>query len=58
MGCKSVLVGGEPLFRFVSVPITPDLGFNIAISFMTNTSWQSYPGEMTLSRFAQLAGVA
>jgi len=41
-----------------SVPITPDLAFNIAISFMTNTSWQSYPGEMTLSYFAQMAGVA
>jgi K+-transporting ATPase ATPase A chain len=41
-----------------SVPITPDLAFNIAVSFMTNTSWQSYPGEMTLSYFAQMAGVA
>ncbi len=41
-----------------SVPITPDLAFNIAISFMTNTSWQSYPGEMTLSYFAQMAGIA
>ena len=41
-----------------SVPITPDLAFNIATSFMTNTSWQSYPGEMTLSHFAQMAGVA
>jgi len=41
-----------------SVPITPDLAFNIAISFMTNTSWQSYPGETTLGYFAQMAGVA
>ena len=41
-----------------SIPITPDLGFNIAISFMTNTSWQSYPGEMTLSHFAQMTGIA
>ena len=41
-----------------SVPITPDLAFNNATSFMTNTSWQSYPGEMTLSHFAQMAGVA
>jgi len=41
-----------------SVPITPDLAFNIAVSFMTNTSWQSYPGEMTLSYFAQMAGIA
>jgi len=41
-----------------SVPVTADLAFNIAVSFMTNTSWQSYPGEMTLSHFAQMAGVA
>jgi potassium-transporting ATPase potassium-binding subunit len=41
-----------------SVPITPDLAFNIAVSFMTNTSWQSYPGETTLSYFAQMAGIA
>jgi potassium-transporting ATPase potassium-binding subunit len=41
-----------------SVPITPDLAFNIAISFMTNTSWQSYPGETTLGYLAQMAGVA
>jgi len=40
-----------------SVPVTPDLAFNIAVSFMTNTSWQSYPGELTLSHFAQMAGV-
>jgi K+-transporting ATPase ATPase A chain len=41
-----------------SVPMTPDLAFNTAVSFMTNTSWQSYPGELTLSYFAQMAGVA
>jgi potassium-transporting ATPase potassium-binding subunit len=40
-----------------SVPVTPDLAFNTAISFMTNTSWQAYPGETTLSYFAQMAGV-
>jgi K+-transporting ATPase ATPase A chain len=41
-----------------SVSITPDLAFNIAVSFMTNTSWQSYPGETTLGYFAQMAGIA
>ncbi len=40
-----------------SLPVTPDLAFNTAVSFMTNTSWQSYPGEMTLGYFAQMAGV-
>jgi K+-transporting ATPase ATPase A chain len=41
-----------------NVAVTPDLAFNIAVSFMTNTSWQSYPGETTLSYFAQMAGIA
>jgi len=37
-----------------AVPVTPDLVFNIAVSFMTNTSWQSYPGETTLSYLSQM----
>lgn len=41
-----------------SVPMTPDLAFNTAISFMTNASWQAYAGETTLSYFTQMAGVA
>jgi potassium-transporting ATPase potassium-binding subunit len=41
-----------------SVLVTSDLAFNTAVSFMTNTSWQAYPGETTLSYFAQMAGVA
>jgi len=41
-----------------SVPLTPDLSFDTAISFMTNTSWQSYPGEATLSYLSQMMGVA
>src|SRR5580692_9144808 len=41
-----------------SAPMTPDLAFNTAISFMTNTSWQSYAGETTLGYFAQMAGIA
>jgi potassium-transporting ATPase potassium-binding subunit len=41
-----------------SIPMTPDLAFNTAVSFMTNTSWQSYAGETTLSYFAQMAGIA
>src|SRR5271156_2350449 len=40
-----------------ATPMTPDLAFNTAISFMTNTSWQSYAGEATLSYFSQMAGV-
>jgi K+-transporting ATPase ATPase A chain len=49
---------GTPRAPAGSVPVTPDLAFNIAVSFMTNASWQSYPGETTLGYFAQMAGVA
>jgi K+-transporting ATPase ATPase A chain len=33
--------------------LSPDLAFNIASSFITNTNWQSYTGEADLSRFSQ-----
>ncbi|HKR87333.1 MAG TPA: potassium-transporting ATPase subunit KdpA [Phenylobacterium sp.] len=36
---------------------SPDLAFNTAISFVTNTNWQSYVPETTLSTFAQMAGL-
>ncbi|MBL9124408.1 MAG: potassium-transporting ATPase subunit A, partial [Planctomycetaceae bacterium] len=36
---------------------TPDLAFNTAVSFVTNTNWQSYSGEATLSYFTQMAGL-
>jgi K+-transporting ATPase ATPase A chain len=35
----------------------PDLSLNTAVSFATNTSWQSYAGETTLSNFSQMAGI-
>lgn len=34
--------------------VSPDLAFNTAISFVTNTNWQSYGGETTLSHFSQM----
>src|SRR5437879_7557211 len=34
--------------------MTPDLAFNTAVSFMTNTNWQAYGGETTLSYFVQM----
>jgi K+-transporting ATPase ATPase A chain len=37
--------------------LQPDLAFNVAVSFMTNTNWQSYGGETTLSYFSQMAGL-
>jgi potassium-transporting ATPase potassium-binding subunit len=36
---------------------TPDLAFNTAVSFMTNTNWQSYGGETTLSYFVQMVAL-
>jgi potassium-transporting ATPase potassium-binding subunit len=37
--------------------VSPVLAFNTAISFMTNTNWQSYAGETTLSYFTQMIGL-
>ncbi|MEE1658300.1 potassium-transporting ATPase subunit KdpA [Microvirga sp. CF3062] len=37
--------------------LTPDLAFNTAVSFVTNTNWQSYGGETTMSHFSQMAGL-
>jgi potassium-transporting ATPase potassium-binding subunit len=38
--------------------VTPDLAFNTAASFTTNTNWQSYVGETTMSYLTQMAGLA
>jgi K+-transporting ATPase ATPase A chain len=40
-----------------AIPLTPDLAFNTAVSFLTNTSWQSYAGEGTLSYLSQMLGI-
>jgi K+-transporting ATPase ATPase A chain len=37
---------------------TWDVSFNTATSFVTNTNWQFYAGETTLSNFSQMAGLA
>jgi potassium-transporting ATPase potassium-binding subunit len=37
--------------------VSPDLAFNTAVSFPTNTNWQAYAGEMTLSYFVQMAAL-
>ena len=37
--------------------LTPHLAFNTAVSFITNTNWQSYGGESTLSYFSQFFGL-
>ncbi len=38
-------------------PVSTDLAFNTAASFTTNTNWQNYAGESTLSYFSQMAGL-
>jgi potassium-transporting ATPase potassium-binding subunit len=37
--------------------VAPDLSFNTAVSFITNTNWQAYGGETTLSYFVQMAAL-
>ena len=37
--------------------VAPDLAFNTAVSFATNTNWQAYSGEATLSYFTQMFGL-
>jgi len=38
-------------------PVSDHLSFNTAVSFATNTNWQSYGGESTLSYFSQMVGL-
>jgi K+-transporting ATPase ATPase A chain len=47
-----------PLNPAGQAAVSPDLALNTAISFATNTSWQSYGGETTLGHLAQMAGIA
>jgi len=37
--------------------VSPHLAFNTAVSFVTNTNWQSYGGESTMSTFSQMAAL-
>src|SRR5258705_13869865 len=41
--------------HFAGLP--PHLSFNTAVSFVTNTNWQSYVPETTVSTFSQMAGL-
>ncbi len=49
--------GALPLNPQALSGLTPDLAFNTAVSFITNTNWQSYGGETTMSYFSQMAGL-
>ena len=59
-----VLYGLERLQQFLPLnpqglgAVAPDLAFNTAASFTTNTNWQAYAGESTMSYLTQMAGLA
>src|SRR3974390_489536 len=38
-------------------PVPPDLAFNTSMSFITNTNWQNYGGETTMSHLVQMLGL-
>src|SRR5262249_12295062 len=38
--------------------VSPSQAFNTAAAFVTNTNWQSYSGEVTMSHLTQMAGLA
>src|SRR6201981_1562909 len=44
--------------HFNASNVPPDLAFNTATSFVTNTNWQAYGGESTMSYFVQMAALA
>lgn len=52
------LQGGLPFNPQGLGAIEPTSAFNTAVSFMTNTNWQGYGGETTMSYFSQMAGLA
>ena len=39
-------------------PVAPDLAYNTSVSFDTNTNWQNYLGEQTMTYLTQMAGLA
>ena len=51
------LQGWLPLNPMGMKAVEPALAFNTAISFVTNTNWQAYGGETTLSYLTQMAGL-
>lgn len=51
------LQGGLPFNPQDFGAVTPDSAFNTAISFVTNTNWQGYGGETTMSYLTQMLGM-
>jgi len=52
-----MLQGTLPLNPQQMPGLSWDLAFNTAVSFVTNTNWQAYGGESSLSYFSQMAGL-
>jgi K+-transporting ATPase ATPase A chain len=52
------LQGNLPLNPDHMKAVPPALSFNTAMSFLTNTNWQNYSGESTMSHLTQMAGLA
>ena len=50
--------GFLPLDPTDAKAVPPALAFNTAVSFVTNTNWQNYGGELTMSHLTQMAGLA
>jgi K+-transporting ATPase ATPase A chain len=50
--------GHLPLNPTAVPAVVPHLSFNTAVSFMTNTNWQSYGGEATMSHLTQMVGLS
>ena len=51
------LQAGLPLNPADQSAVAPDLAFNTAVSFVTNTNWQNYGGESTMSYLVQMLGL-
>ncbi len=51
------LQGVLPLDPTDAEGVPPALAFNTAVSFVTNTNWQNYGGELTMSHLTQMAGL-
>src|SRR5215470_11619426 len=46
------------VLAFSAANVPPDTAFNTAISFTTNTNWQNYSGESTMTYIVQMSGLA
>jgi K+-transporting ATPase ATPase A chain len=51
------LQAGLPFNPAEQAAVAPDLAFNTAVSFVTNTNWQNYGGETTMSYLTQMVGL-